>query len=295
MKIGICKLGINLIDVDTLADTNGRFKEMLALVSIFRTNGHDVELIDKKSVNSYFDKIYILNGEITWMSMLEISIYKRFTNELYYILTDLRLINTSISKQFNIVYTQSNIQIPFIEAKQLYNGMPELAYYCSNSLPVLEKDIEFIFGGGLRDREEDFKNYFSKEDETFMLLTKMPDRDTRVPINRYHNLLARSKYSLIINDKTYNENNFITWRYYENIANDVITFLDKKVDAGRIMPLPLNIRIALTVTDYDTLKYKMKVIEENKGLKEYFLDAQRKILTEEIKSGQFTYNKLMEV
>lgn len=296
MNIGITKLNCDVNDIkNTSADKNGRYKEILTLITSFSAAGYQCELTGVFDLK-YYNVIYVLNGVLdtdeTYIEQLKQ--LKKRCNSLNYILTDLRLINTEISKICDCVLTQSTENIPFIYSKQLYNGMPELAATCAENTRSFEKEELFIFGGGIRDRVEDFNEYLLNQ-PTFNLFYKSIDGsvDTRLPIDEYYNQLNKSKYTLVINDIQYNKYGFITWRYYESIARNVITFLDYKVDKNKIIKLPEWVRKFVTVKSRDELLHRMKLINMNKCLYLDILDEQTQLLTPDVVSGRFTVNCLL--
>lgn len=307
MKIGFYKLGITKDMIDLKQDKNGRFKELLALVKIFANQGHDTYMLDKNSKIEGFHKIYVLNGVINVVEHCkELEYLRQNTLQLNYILTDLRLICDEIVPYFNIIYTQSIKPIKSIKAEQKYSGMPELAVYCSGLSSIQIEDLYwhynfdkrknlFIFGGGIRNREKDVQKYILKNNFTFY--GKSPDGkfDNRLPIDKYHEELRNTKYSILIQDEEYNKVGFITWRYYENIAHGVITFIDKKCDKYKIIPLSQNVRDLLTVSSGKELKENIKAFESNKFLRMHVLSSQLGLIKHSMITGEYTYNKLMEM
>lgn len=301
MKIGLYKLGINISDIKIKNDKNGRFKEILALKEIFESQGHKVELLDRYSnlSNKYFDKIYVLNGELSNNSSMEILFLSTKCDFIGYILTDLRLINENISRLFNVIYTQSIENIPFIHAKQCYNGMPELALYCNRNKIVQaynnfdKKENMFIFGGGIRNRRKDIEEYIIKTGFTYYGKDEENGFDNRIPIDEYYKKLENTKYSILIQDPEYNYHGFITWRYYENIAHGIITFIDHKCDKYNMLGLDPKVKQIVTVHNKQDMIDKMIEIERSKTLQQLILSEQYVLITPKKIHGLYTYDCLI--
>lgn len=304
MKIAIGKAGVSVQELFN-DDTNGRYLEVHMLYEAFIRNigPYDtVELIDKDIAFKIgrpfvYDKIFVLNNVKEKVGISEINLYKYIAIELNYVLTDLRLLYNECMSLFNKVYTQSTEPIYSLKNKQYYSGMPELASIYHKYCPHHLKENLFAWGGGVRDRKEDMQKYFFNniaENLGFNLFIKNKVTDTRVPIKVFHKVLENSKYTLVINNKSYNDYGFITWRYYEAICRDVITFLDDKVDRHNIINLPRNIKHFLTVNSIEDLQNKMQILENSESLKNHILREQNKLLFGK-KNGKYTVNSLLNL
>jgi hypothetical protein len=308
MKIGICKLGTLVSQMDTKNDMNGRYREIYMLKQAFDNYSgvRSVEVIDIGTLNKddLYDKIFMLNNVIDCYSYREIKTYKAHTKEMNYILTDLRLVNNIIAPLFNTVFTQTTVIIDTIKADQCYSGMPELAVFGERD-KINKKDIDFIFGGGTRNREDDFQEYIlnALDDDKLNTLAHMKFTigdesdyiDTRVPINKYLKNVSRSKYSIVINDPEYNKYGFISWRYYENISRAVITFIDSEVDKCEIIHMPPYIRKFLSVSSYQEMKDKIIELEGCEMFRKLIHEAQYDQITYAMKTGVYTVNKLLKI
>jgi hypothetical protein len=314
-KIGIIKIGTKLENIQVKKDKNGMYKELVDLCVIMRTFGNkegysiyflDNELLKQHHLNS-FDVIYVLNGIIISNTIAELEQIKQYTKRLFYILTDLRLINHNIIQYFNAIYTQAKYLEEYYYITQYYNGMPELALYNINKEQIKQyynnfnfKQKLFVFGGGFKDRSEKIFEYILNnklKDNRFEFYGKgymfNKEFDTRVPINEYHKILIDTKYSIVIADKENNANGFITWRYFENIARGIITFFDYEYDKDNLIDLDKTTKEFLRVKNGQELIDKINILENNEQVRQKVLDEQLKLISEYKISGEYTYNQLM--
>ena len=301
MRIGLGKLHTSKRALQGAHDTNGRYLEITALHQAFEAAGHDTDLVDVESA-AHYDTLFILNNEILepWRAFSELAWYRQITKRLVYIVTDLRLVHPVIGSQVDAFATQSPVKCLDTTVPQFYSGMPELAVYIAEnelfySIDHSNRSNLFIFGGGDRDRKEDFDTYILQDWRNAQLYLKLLDKgvDTRVSIDKFHRALHNSKYTLIINDKSYNETGFNTWRYFESVSRDVITFLDHKVDKYQHLPLDPETRAWLTVKDRHELVEKMMLLELNREQKFKIQAAQTRGLSEAMTTGTFTIEALL--
>ena len=313
-KIGILKIGTKLENVKLKNDKNGMYKELIDLCAVMRDfggqEGYSIYFIDNDSLKQHalhsFEAIYILNGVITEDTIKEIEQIKQYTNKLFYILTDLRLINHELVKYFDAIYTQAK-QLKEYNVKQFYSGMPELALYGMTKEQIKQyydnfdyKQKIFVFGGGFKNRTDKIYDYILNNkmiDNRFEFYGKgqifNKEFDTRIPINEYREVLSNTKYSIAVADEENNKNGFITWRYFENIARGVITFFDYEYDKDDIINLNATIKDFLRIKNGKELYNKINILENNKQVRRRVLNEQLKLITEYKISGEYTYNQLM--
>lgn len=323
MRIGIAKLNTKIEEIDAENDKNGRYTEVKMLLEAFNNyfffTNTTIQLVDKdyfKNIGGYFDVIFILNNVLKdrfdYMYAFEnLQIFRNNSVELNYIITDLRLIYNS--EFINNYFTQTIEKINIIHGKnQFYSGMPELALL-NYSEEYYKKDNDFIFGGGMRDREVDFNEYIYSfiidkdwiekakliKSEIYTKIKNYNESnktyDNRIPLFYYYEELKRSKYSLIINDTSYNEAGFITWRFYENLKYDVISFFDNKVDKYNIINLPKYIKDFLIVNSVEELIRKMQLLNENNSFYKIILEANREYRRKFDKLGEYTVKSLLGI
>lgn len=263
MRIGIYKVGTSIISFCN--DTNGRFKEVKMLASVIKDKGHEVHIIVKDSIINdiiEYDKIFVLNGVFDEDGLEEdyVRLLRKQTGCLSYILTDLRLKPPKNllegPDKFDYIFTQTKQKLFPEGILEAYSGMPELALYKMDMEKAYnsKREYDFIFGGGIRNRSKDFKNYVLQiADRDFLksvVLMKDEEKgiDTRVCIDKYYEMLYNSKTSVIIADEEYNDVGFITWRFFENLSKGVISIVDNKFDKYDI--IKKNIPKDFIIEDY---------------------------------------------
>ena len=113
--------------------------------------------------------------------------------------------------------------------KQFYSWVPEIFYTYSCKLkPNTEKINKLIFGGGVRDNEKQILEYLKAVPSVAYL--KTDSYDNRLEYFEYLEELAKYKFALIIARQAYNDIGWVTARYAEAIANNVIPICDDKYD-----------------------------------------------------------------
>jgi len=306
-KIGIIKIGTKTENVQVKKDKNGMYKELVDLCKVFRKfgdeEGYTIYFLDNESIKQHclysFEAIYVLNGILNEDAYKELEQIKKYTKRLLYILTDLRLINHDILKYFDKIYIQSR-HLKEYNIIQQYSGMPELALYDINNIRQYYNNFDskqklFVFGGGFKNREAKIFEYILNNKFDFygkgILFNK--EFDSRVPINKYHEILANTKYSIAIADKENNDTGFITWRYFENIARGVITFIDYEYDKDNIININHMIKKFLRVKNGKELYNKVRILESDEYIRRKILYEQLNLITEYKTSGEYTYNQLM--
>ena len=111
---------------------------------------------------------------------------------------------------------------------ELYSWVPEIFYtYCKQ--PNTIKDNKLIFGGGVRDNESKILDYLNSVPSVSYLKTETVDN--RLQYKDYLKELSKHKFALVIARKSYEQLHWVTARYCEAIANDVIPICDGNYDA----------------------------------------------------------------
>lgn len=300
--IGIYKLGLQNVK----SNKNGALTELFALHKLFMKNRHECMILNGYVEFGYRDKydiIYVLNGldESPSHTTEKLIILRGMCDKLNFIMTDLRLRPHRMynhSNYYDNIYTQTIEKIIPEWPPEHYNGMPELALYSTNIVRTIKnKDIDFVFGGGVRNRQDDFDMYIRavqcdhEISSMMMIKDEEAKSDTRVPVDEYYRILERSKFSVVIADKEYNEFGFITWRFFENLSKGIISFIDSDFDKHRLIK---NEKFDfLIVNNYKELKSKMESLndEQHQKLLDELLNH---YASEEATSGRKTYECLMK-
>lgn len=118
----------------------------------------------------------------------------------------------------------------FPHVKQFYSWVPELFYKYTKVNYTNRKYNKLIFGGGVRDNENKITEYLSSVPS--ISFTKTSNSDTRLPYTEYLRKLAKYKCALVIARQAYNNIGWVTARYVEAVANNVIPICDTYYDNG---------------------------------------------------------------
>lgn len=241
MRIGIHKLGFETHNFDpsniyNADDKNGMFTEVNLIMKAFVDNGYNIEYVNTtaESFSHYvantnlFDIIYVFNGFEKKASCLKL--LRILTKELNYVLTDSRLYEKD-NDLIDNYFVQSNIKM---YDKPTFNShIHKLPIYEMQFHPKVEsigKNGKFIFGGSIRERRQDIFEYIYRPWVDYYLKDEEKGIDNRLPIRNYKSELTKYSYGIVLINKRDIEIGNITWRYYEYIANYVITFVDRKAD-----------------------------------------------------------------
>lgn len=308
INIGICKLGIR--NLELTQEKNGMFKELDLLYQNFlflkdklekKGKVINIKKISADNKGEYFDYILMFNGIANTETINELEEYSCRCRKLIYIVTDLRLLNKEYLHYFDILFTQSMFTLKGTEnIEQYYSNIPELLFmdcnYDSRKIFADEKPYKFIFGGGMRDREEDFYKYlivkfeneiFAKSKD-YLLFIKAEDIDSRISTEQYNYTLEKTRYSLLIMDKLYNDERFITWRFYENLAKGVLTFIDKNTNIESLRFKEI-LRKFFVVESKAELWSKMEYLDKNPKLRKTMLQEQLTFIFDCIKREPNTF------
>jgi len=291
MKIGIYKIGLKwLSDIGEVADVNGMYEEVWLLIDLFKTYGYDVHYVHPKGTETY-DAIFVFNGVFTNDREDILLLLKGLTPELNYLLTEVTLIpDKQQCMNIDNIFTPCRRFLPQIPLEnQYHSSLYRLKLYNHHYTPV-GKSYEFVFGGGERKRLKDIVEYVIRPN--FLYFGKSPTLgiNNRIPIEEYSNILRKTKYSIVIMDPICNEMGYVTWRYFENISNGVITFVDSKCDPDGILMEEYHV---LRVSNYIEMRQMMKEIDDNPELYNHLLDYQNSKFTKDDTSGIIVLNSLL--
>ena len=268
MRIGIHKLGFAEHEfvkgnVFKANDKNGMFAEVNLLIQAFIGSGYSAEYVDlrKTYVKNHYDIIYVFNGFENSTSSLKN--LRRICEELNYVLTDSRFYNDMLDFKNNIrvdnFFVQSEIKMfhkPTFNSKLYKLPVYECAFL--NSKDDVERNGKLIFGGSVRQRKEQILEYVVRPNTDYFLRFDELGFDTRIPIMDYKKLLVKYTYGIVLINKWDTEIGNITWRYYENIANGLITFVSRDSDPYNQL---LDEDDFMYVSSYSEMLEKIMVLE----------------------------------
>jgi hypothetical protein len=298
MKLGIHKLGFSDPTSFSGKDTNGMFKEVNLIASIFKEAGHEVEYVKPRKVKKLFDIIFVFNGHENSTSNLETLSY--MTKELSYILTDTRFLDMIKDEYVDSYFVQGPMNM---FKKPTYNSM-------LHKLPIYENEqrlkefvgkkrapdgynsiSQIIFGGSVRERKSKIMEYIIRPDTTYFLRFDELGYDTRVPLEDYREALRKHKYGIVlINPKDAVVGN-ITWRYYEYIINGCLTFVDRGSDPNLLL-LPED--SFMRVSSYEEMVKKQNMLENDDKLMRAIYSSQANRINPQDKWGVTFLESLLE-
>lgn len=130
--------------------------------------------------------------------------------------------------QYLLHQCPSNDMIANSAIKQFYSWVPEVFYAYSSINTSYNKENKLIFGGGVRDNEYKITEYLKAVPSVAYLKTNT--EDTRLEYFDYLRELSKYKYTIVIARNSYNKLGWVTARYCEAIANNVIPICDDTYD-----------------------------------------------------------------
>lgn len=300
MKIGIYKPCKKVYFYENVEDHAGWSFEVVNFAKIFADRGHDVyilsdtDLVDNElphiyhkdlSLDDDYDYIFMFCGVF---NIFDISVSHDITTRaenVCYIYTDYNLTPNDISL-YDCCYTQS-------KRYGTYAALEQLVVYHANIVnDNYKKDIQFYFGGTERDRLDDYLEYIWRPGHLIHGKSKFLDFNNYIPYSEHVETMRRTKYSIVIADVTYNQFGWVTPRYYENILNNIICFVDHKYDKDNLLSLPAT--DFRRVSNYKELREKIKILEENPQMYKEILCRQQKEITPAMLSGENIYQKIMK-
>lgn len=241
MRIGIHKLGFETYNDLVLGrDTNGMAREVNLLINLFKNNGYDAGYINTNTYEKY-DTAFVFNGIEKGTSNL--TFLRGLSNELNYMLTDSRFYEASkmeaCTKSIDNYFVQSDSKM--YEGKKVYNSklymLPLYEHYEKDIPETLFNEKQFkkrlLFGGSVRDREDKVYEYIIRPNVDYYLKTKRSDN--RLSIDGYRELLPEYGFGIVLINPLDAIIGNITWRYYEYIINNIVTFIDINSDPRKVI------------------------------------------------------------
>jgi len=301
--IGIYKVGSSLREYHR--DTNFAYTEVVNIIKLLKDYGHSVYVFKNRQdfydfddvADVTLDNLIVFNGPSPDNIFSEFKFLKMLidiSDQSVFVVTDLRICLTSSFHQlFDYVLTQSIAHIDFIDAKQKYNYMPESILYKAYDLfNGFEKDKMIVFGGTERNRLDDFTEYVWRPNVELYGRSKFYKfDDNRLPVDEYLDILKRTKYSIVIADKKYNDNNFITQRFFECLRYNVIPFVDEKYDQDNLTTLASDPR---RVSNYREMMERINLLETTPEAYEKLLNFQQsRILERNVLDGKKVHDRLL--
>ena len=136
--------------------------------------------------------------------------------------------NKNIIDASDYLLHQSPAILPqFYYKPQCYSYIPEMFYKYIEARKI-EYNGKMIFGGGLRDNEQQILDYLNVVPSTAYIKNKLTD--TRIPYHQYLDELAKHSYSLVISRRAYQKIGWITPRYTECLALNTLPICDYTYD-----------------------------------------------------------------
>lgn len=289
MRIGVHKLGFESHYYDKAIfdpyDKNGMFTEVNLLIRAFIENGYNAEYVNSEYINLIpykpYDIIFVFNGNENSTSNLKN--LKKITKELNYLLTDSRFYEHPNSEYIDNYFVQSVYKM---YSKPTYNSRLHLLpiyerKFLDNTL--VKKNDRVIFGGSIRERRHEIEEYAYNSDTDCFLKDEQAGIDTRLPILEYKKLLKEYSYGIVlINRKDVAIGN-ITWRYFEYIANNVLTFVDRESDPRGML---LDQDDFMYVSSRQEMRDKMDILDKNIEFRKEILHKQNQRITPEAMTGK---------
>lgn len=302
MKIGIYKPFKKVFFKPNDIDHAGWSFEVVNFAKILAEHNHDVYILSQTdlqddsihnihfkswSLNEQYDRIFVFCGTLNENEYAAINHLRLCTDHLDFIYTDL---NLSIigSQMFDNIYTQSKQQ-------HTYGCLEQLVAYQTKFEELEEvlkhKKIDYYFGGTERKRLDDYIEYIWRPECQRAGKSAFFNFNNYIAYNQHLEQLKKTKYSIVIADTEYNKIGWVTPRYYENIMNDVICFVDAKYDTDCILLQKKHFRVVAT---YKEMKEKIDILEQNHNIYLEILYRQRQEITQEIISGKNIYDIIMK-
>jgi len=303
MKIGLYKPYVQVYFKENTADHAGWSFEVVNLAKILAKNGHTVDILSDTdltffdyanilpaplssiSSNCKYDRIFAFCGTMNDAVHHDILKCRGLTDRFDLIYTDYKL-KPFAYNIFDRIYTQT-------KNVYAYGALEKLVLFDSKFIEKnAVKDIEFYFGGTERDRLYDIIEYIWRPEVTWHGKSQFFQKNDYISYSENYSLIKRAKYSIVIMDSAYNNVGWVTPRYYENILNDVICFVDNKCDRNNMLVTKHDYR---RVGSYFELRDKIKQIDASPLKRESILEKQRQEILPEYLDGSYIYNLLFNV
>lgn len=293
MKIGIHKLGFEVEEDLTMnKDVNGMSSEVSLILLAFKAHGHDIEYADTNIIpDRQYDIIYVFNGYENSTSCL--AVLKEMCYELNYILTDSRFYQDDIHiDNYFVQSTNKVFSKPTFNSKLHKLPIYETTFSDTNIInKFYTRKNRLIFGGSVRERKEKVLEYIIRPEVDYFLKFNDLGLDTRLPIKEYRRLLNDYNFGLTILNPLDIIIGNITWRYYEYIANGILTFVDRESDPNNFI---LDKGNFMYVSSYEELFLKMKRLSNDKELRRVIIQEQTSRMHIYDFTGRTFVNSLLE-
>lgn len=294
MRIGIYKIGKKVYFYENTEDHASWSFEVTQVARILASQNNQVFMLSDTDYNytekniyrdtvEPLDKIFVFNGMLTDLEEYAlINKLKYLSSNINYILTDLALM-TKHASYYEHIYSQSHQLYEYGAIQQAaVFGYKPIGYQC--------KDIMYYFGGTERNRLNDIIEYIHRPDCKWTGKSAFFNKNEYIPFDEHVKLLKRALSTIVIGDERYNPIGFVTPRYYECIAYDVIAFVDKKFDIDELI-MPMN--DWCRVSSYKELYEKQQELIKNPSRYDEILALQRSRITREMVDGINIYKFLM--
>jgi hypothetical protein len=312
-SLGIFKPYKKVFFHDDREDLSAVSYEVVNVAKIFAERGHNVTMLSPTDLEDdfefiglrnirqgrledreHFDRVFLFSGSFAKDSIGEavIPFLRLITPRLDFLLTDLRLQpSQQMWKSFTKVYTQATSPLDIIpqDIPQQYGGIAELDCYKLQRRTQIEKDIDYAFFGTERGRLQDILEYVKNDECLWIGKSDTFNFDTRVPRDKFKEMLDKVKFSIVIADEEYNKNKFITPRLYEHTRHHIITFVDDKFDRDFHLE-PQN--SFYRVKNREELFRKMNLVKSDDVMQQMRLQQQWNRITSEMINGNYVYKKL---
>jgi hypothetical protein len=324
MKYGIYKPGKQIYFFKNEEDHASWSVEITNVIKILADHGDDVYILTPTDLeNGELPNVHVMKNGQDMIKLDRVFMYCGLfddnSNDLiqdikdFYqcpvdlILTDLKLAPKDISL-FSRVLINSKRMLT-VEASTTYElndkDIFETTKKISTYLPIYgallvgannnfnlrpaNKDIRYYFGGTERDRLADFLEYVWRPDCLWHGKSAFLNTINYIPYDAHLDLMKRTKYSIMIGDKNYNAVGVTSSRYYECLANGIITFADSKYDPDCLYMSKDDFR---RVENYADLYNKMKILDSNEQLYLSILKRQYNEITDSKIKGEEIYKIL---
>lgn len=291
MKIGIYKIGKTIYFYRNKEDYANWSTEMTQVIRLFKDRGHEIFILsetdydqDKYTVIRQgetvpkLDRIYVGNGRDDagrWEQIF------RHCDDVRLMLTDMGLQPTK-PHLFTHIYSQSKMVFEYgaLELAAIYNG-----HFATSK----GRKHEFYFGGTERNRTKDFLEYVYRPGHLWYGRSHSLRIENVISFHDHITLLQDTKYTVVIGDEVYNTHQFVTMRFYENLVNGVLPFVDRKFDQGKLIP----IHPELFVENFIDMRNKIARIEAIPGLREQLWKETVDLIPKPYINGDELYSRII--
>jgi len=285
MNIGFYKIGKKIYFKDNEDDHASWSTEVIRTMDLFHVSGHNIYIVSDTDYDGdvfktevdcgKLDRIYVFNG----VGDAPLNVFS-MSNDVRLIVTDLALVPKD-SSRYTHIYSQS---------KQVfrYCGLETLPVTDIRTSMIEDKSIRFYFGGTERGRTATFLDYVIRPGHEWHGKSHTLDVRSYIPFHKHIEKLKKTKYTIVIGDEAYNKVGFVTPRYYECLAYDVLPFVDKGFDKDRLISIPSE----LIVDGYADLYKKMTYYDMHEAEYEDLLQKAKELAILSTQNGNLPYTLL---